>query len=62
MRQSGNQKNVQVILDENFVFWLCCLLVLAMASHNSDMLIGTIKALPNASKNNFVFICHAITP
>lgn len=61
MRQSRNQKNVQVIPDENFVFWLCSPLVLAVASHKSDMSVGTIKTLLKVSKNNFVFVYHIIT-
>lgn len=61
MRQSRNQKNVQVIPDKNFVFWPCSPLVLAVASHKSDMSVGTIKTLPKVSKNNFVFVYHTIT-
>lgn len=60
MRQSRNQKNVQVIPDEN-LFWPCSPLVLAVASHKSDMSVGTIKTLPKVSKNNFIFVYHTIT-
>lgn len=60
MRQSRNQKNVQVIPDENFVFWLCCL--------SSSVGVGGFPQARHAcwdhkniaSKNNSVFVHHTI--